>query len=398
MASLLILAVNPGSASRRYSLYRDNKLSVSFHFEFVDSNVICTLNYAGKEKVLTFKDQDLSHVSKYILPLLQRFNLLSRHESITAIGVRTVAPSCYFVTNRLVTNETIDELRKVKAKDPLHVSGVIGEIQELIKVFSGVPVVIISDSAFHSTKLPVAWHYGIDVDIADKVDIKRYGFHGVSVESVVGQLKRAGLLYKKAIVCHLGGGCSVTAVLNGKSLDNTMGYTPLEGVMMASRCGNIDISAALLLKKSLGLSDEKLEYFLDEQSGLGGVSGVSNDIRQLVDSEASGNKRAKLALDLFVYRLRQAIGQMAATLNGVDELVFTATIGERSSVIRSRIIDGLSYLNFRYDKTKNNETYEPATPVNIAGEISKPIIVICTDEEGEIARQTLKYYNFIKKS
>jgi acetate kinase len=161
--------------------------------------------------------------------------------------------------------------------------------------------------------------------------------------------------------------------------------------MMASRSGNIDISAALAIKRELKLSDDGIEEYLNRQSGLLGVSGSSNDIRQLLESEDNGDEKAKLALDMLVYRIQQSIGQMAASLGGADSLVFTGTVGERSSAVRGRILEKLGYLGFIYDHEINNQTFEPTDPVNVATNQGKPILVISTDEAAEIARRAERY-------
>jgi acetate kinase len=254
-----------------------------------------------------------------------------------------------------------------------------------------VPIVGVSDSKFHANKPNHSRYYGIDTELAEKYGIERYGFHGISVGSVINKLEDADILLPKTIVCHLGSGSSVTAVLNGKSIDNTMGYSPLEGLMMSTRSGSIDVSAAVVIKEKLDLTDIGLEQYLDKQAGLLGVSGSSDDIRQLVDREKNGDERAKLALDIFVYRIQQAIGQMAAGLDGASCLVFTGTVGERSHVIRKRVLEKLSYLGFEIDDKKNSETYEPEEVAKICSSPSKPILVISTDEAAEIARRIEKY-------
>ncbi len=179
----------------------------------------------------------------------------------------------------------------------------------------------------------------------------------------------------------------MTAVVDGQSADTTMGYSPLEGLMMASRSGSIDISAAIAIKKELNIDDIGLEKYLNKQGGLLGVSGSSNDIRQLISYEENGDQKAKLALKMFVYRIQQAIGQMSASMGGVDCLVFTATVGERSNVIRRRILENLGFLSFECDTNLNEQTYEPIDIVNIATESSRPIYVVSTNEVAEIAKR-----------
>jgi acetate kinase len=387
----LILVVNPGSTSRKYALFAGGDKLASVNFEFVDNKVFCKVSYADGQQSKDYDDADLSGVSRYVLPLLHEFKVINENDNIDVIGIRLVAPSKIFAKDELVTDEIELALEAVEQRAPLHVKTVMQEVKHLRDYLVGTPIVIISDSAFHASKPDYAWQYGIDLELAEKIDVKRYGYHGISVGSVVRYLDDHKILSPKTLVCHLGGGCSITALKNGKSIDNTMGYTPLEGVMMASRSGNIDVSAALAIKRELKLSDDDLEKYLNKQSGLLGVSGSSSDIRQLIASEEQGDDRARLALSLFVYRIQQAIGQMAASLGGADCLIFTATVGERSSIIRSRILEKLGYLGFVYDQDVNNNTFEPTEAANIAVVSSKPVFVISTDEAAEIARRAEQY-------
>jgi acetate kinase len=392
----LVLVVNPGSASRKYALFADGKNKAAINFEFVNGHVFGKVEYAGEKYEKNYDDADLSNVSRYILPLLHEYKIISEDNRLEAIGIRVVAPSKRFMQDELVTGDIESAFEAVQQKAPLHVTTVLAEIKHLENYFQSIPIITVSDSAFHATKPTWAWHYGIDVDLAEKFGILRYGYHGISVGSVIRRMQDANILQPKTIVCHIGGGSSLTAVSDGKSVDNTMGYTPLEGLMMASRSGTIDVSAALAIKRELNLSDDELEEYLNKKSGLSGVSGSSSDIRQLLASEQQGDERASLALKLFVYRIQQAVGQMAASLSGVDCIVFTATIGERSSVIRSRILDGLGYLGFAYDAQLNDQTFEPAEPVNLANGDSKPAWVIATDEAAEIAERAGQYVKNMK--
>jgi len=387
----LILVVNPGSSSRKYGLFINGKKSVTINFEFEDNKIIGKIEYAGEKHLTVYDDADLSAVSRYILPLLHEHKVICIDDTINTIGIRVVAPTMRFTYDELITDETITALEEVQQKAPLHVTTVLSEIKQIKTFFAGVSLVAISDTAFHTTKPEWAWNYGIDVEMAEKFGIKRYGYHGISVGSVVWHLKDNNTLLPKTIVCHVGSGSSVTAVENGKSVDTTMGYSPLEGLIMASRCGNIDVSAALAIKRELHLTDDGLEQYLNKQSGLLGVSGSSNDIRQLRVGEEQGDERAKLALKMFVYRIQQAVGQMVASMGGVDCIVFTATVTERSSVLRERILNDLEYLGFIYDPGLNTQIFEPSGIVNVGIPTSKPILVISTDESAEIARRAAQY-------
>ncbi len=387
----LTLVVNPGSASRKYAVFANGYEWANINFEFVDGKVFGKIEHAGQQYSKTYEDIDLSSVSGYVMPLLRERQVIDDTDEVKVIGIRIVAPGKRFMQDELITPEIEVIMRQTQLIVPLHITTELLEIKQLRQNFPGVPIISVSDSEFHATKYPWAWHYGIDVKLADKLDIRRYGYHGISVGSIVRDLDSKGILLPKTIICHLGSGSSVTAVLNGKSVDTTMGYTPLEGLVMASRSGNIDVSAALTIKRALRFNDEELEQYLNQNSGLLGISGSSNDIRQLIESEQNGDEMAALALKLFVYRIQQSIGQAAASLGGIDCLVLTATISERSSIIRSRILDNLEFLGFNYDHNINDQTFEPADAVNIASEYSKPIIIISTDEAAEIARRAENY-------
>ncbi len=387
----LTLVVNPGSASHKYALFDGEHKWASIHFEFVDGKVVGTIEHAGEQQSVEYEDNNLNGVSRYVLPLLRQYGVINDTDMVATIGIRVVAPGRRFMKDELVTSHTETALEAVQQRAPLHITTVLSELQQLETYFPGVPIVAISDSAFHASKPPWAWHYGIEVELAEKFDIQRYGYQGISVESVVRSLEKRDMLAPNTIICHLGSGCSVTAVKDGKSIDTTMGYSPMEGLVMSSRSGNIDVAAALAIKRELHLSDDELEQYLNKQSGLAGVSGSSGDIRQLVSSEQQGDARAQLALQLFVYRIQQSIGQMAASLGGVDCLVFTATISERSSIIRSRILESLGFLGFTYDSELNDRTFEPSEIVNLGVDSSKPILVVSTDEAAEIARRAEQY-------
>lgn len=388
VAESLILVVNPGSSSRKYALFVDGQKKAIVNFEFEDGKVTGKVEYDGNKYPIDCSDHDLKEVSKYILPSLHQYNVIKPEDSLSAIGVRVVAPSMRFLQDQLITDEVIANLESLQQKAPLHITTVLAEIKQIKEFFPETALIAISDTAFHSTKNECAWYYGIDTELAEKTGVKRYGYHGISVGSVVHYLSELGKLAPKTIICHLGSGSSLTAVCDGKSVDTTMGYSPLEGLMMATRSGTIDLSAALAIKHELGLSDDELEGYLNKKSGLIGVSGSSNDIRQLITSEESGDKKAKLALDLFVYKIQLLIGQMAASMDGVDEIVFTGTVGERSNIIRGRILSKLNYLGFVRDKSLDEAVFEPKTPARITTVDSKSALVVSTDEAAEIARRT----------
>jgi len=377
-----VLVVNPGSASRKYALFADSVERAQLHFEWSNDTILCTLTTTSQQHVKV-DVTSLENATAEVIPILRSYNILSENEHIKYIGLRIVAPGSYFLSDHRVDDELMKHLQQAKEHAPLHVKASLTELSYLQQYFPDSPIFAISDSAFHHTKPDHTWNYGISLELADKHDIKRFGYHGLSVESVVRQISPV----EKSIVCHLGSGASVTALLNGQSVDTTMGFSPLEGVIMSTRSGSIDLAAANILKKILQYDDLSLEKYLNEESGLKGLGG-SADIRELLLHEGEGDARAHLALETYVYTIQKSIGQMAAALNGVDALIFTGTVGERSSPIRKQIVRQLNYLGFMIDNTRNDTTDSHGI-LTIHDPSSKPIYVIPAHEEQEIAKRVL---------
>ncbi len=384
----LFLVTNPGSSSRKYALYRGDELVCSLHFEMEGKNVVCTIKNAdGSRKKLEDGFSKLTDTVKYVRDILDREGYIGDSVKLSAIIARVAATGDYFAEDHLVDEECLKRLDEGKKRAPLHVPVIAAEIEECVKTFAGTPVVTISDSHFHHTRDDVHKYYAIDRELADRAEIKRYGYHGLSMGSVSEYLKSTDILSEKMVVCHIGSGSSLTALLDGKSFDTTMGCTPLEGVMMATRCGDIDPAAALAIGRELQLEGEDLEQYLNKQCGLKGVSGASDDMREILSLRDDGDPRAKLAYEMYIYRIQRAIGQMAAALHGIDALVFTATIGERNAEIRRDIVAGLGYLGFQIDDTKNDDGLGDSRHALVSAADSKPIYVIQTDETGEMIRR-----------
>jgi acetate kinase len=392
----LILSADPGSASRKYALFNRKGIQVAqLHFEFENSRIICSVKSISGNFKEDVNAKNLEETPKLVEKILKKTNILNKAE-IKCIGLRVVAPTIYFLKDRLLDEKVTKKLQKLESKAPLHIRATLQEANCLKENFKNLPIVLISDSGFHTTKPDYARNYAIPIEDADKFEIKRYGYHGISVASIVRKLNEENILSDKLVVCHLGSGASVTAVKNGKSIDNTMGYSPLEGLIMSTRSGSIDIEATLAIKNKLEFNDRELENYLNKQCGLKGISGTSDDIRELIEQENNGNKRAQLALTMYVYRVRQAIAQMTAAMEGVDSLVFTGTVGERSSIMRNRITEGLLYLNFAIDKKLNDGVTNPEVVERISLRTrQKPIFVIPTDEQREIARRAYRYVHTV---
>jgi acetate kinase len=385
----LTLVTNPGSASRKYALYDGKICLAQLHFENIGKSTIrCTFSSNAENHVFDVTQKSLDAVVGLTIPLLEKYKILDSKKSIGSIGIRIVAPSSYFLKDRVIDAQVVDHLKAISERAPLHLKITLKEIKLLKLAFPRTKIIAVSDSAFHAQKPDYAWNYGIRLADADKLDIKRFGYHGLSVASIVDKLSHADKLPAKLLVCHLGGGVSVTAVKNGHSIDNTMGYTPLDGPVMATRSGSIDPTAVISLKAQLGLKDLEVEEYLNKASGLFGLSGLSGDIRELLEFEKA-NHHAELAIQTYIYSIQKYVGQMAAALNGCDALVFTGTIGVRSPVIRARIAKNFEYLDLFIDDKANKASRRESDILQTIhlDKKSKPIYVITTDESGQIAKQ-----------
>lgn len=390
MNDKLILITNPGSASRKYALYQGETCLATLHFEYVNDQPYCEIAIDGVKTPVDLTISDLSQAASECERILREHGVLKADQNIGVVAARVVAPSRDFQMDQIVTDEVIAKLEKVQDKAPLHTGVNLSEIKYFKEILpADVPVVAISDSSFHATKPIEAFRYAVDAELQDKLDIGRFGYHGISVSSIVEIMKRENILPEKLIVAHLGGGASVSAVVNGKGVDNSMGFSPNTGLMMATRSGDIDPSVVFVMKKALGLDDEQMEKYLNKQAGFLGLSGQSDDMRLVLEAERGGDERAIVANKTYRYMLAKTIGAMAAAMNGVDAIVFTATVGERGADVRQPICEMLTYLGFTIDADKNNNLDKHAPLANLAADGSKPIYMIKTDELREMARRTL---------
>lgn len=383
----MILVANPGSSSRKYALYdADLALKAQLHFEIADDALVCTLHGPDESHQIQLDFEKLSESASHVERLFKSSGVLGESETISSVGLRIVAPSSYFMQDHIITDEVVDKLQALYDFAPIHIDATLTELRHLKEQFSQMTIVGVSDSAFHATKPNYAWNYGIDIHDSDRLDIKRFGYHGLSVSASIDMLWGAGKLPPKVIICHLGSGSSVTGVYHGRSIDTTMGYTPLEGVVMATRSGSIDAGAVRALKRELSMDDEQLEGYLHTKGGLMGLAG-SNDIRELLDRETDGDHMAHLALTTLVHSYHKAIGSMMAALNGCDLLVFTGTVGERSAILRKRIVAHLEFHDFILDGNLNEQCTTPQklTAINQAAK-SRPIFVVPANESLEIAK------------
>ncbi len=388
MAVEKILAVNIGSASKKYSVFEGEDEIAKFHFETEDDGFVVNIEFEGFKEEMRISEDEYDAALNYLLKFLKDKKLINTEKEIIKIGVRIVAPGRYFKENKLINKDYLKNLEKVKIRAPLHIGPTLKEIKKLKKIFKNIKIFGISDSAFHKDLSELAKNYALSNDIAAKYGIYRYGYHGISAQSVLIKIKELlGCLPEKIIICHLGSGSSIHAIKNGRSFDTSMGFTPLEGLPMATRIGNIDAGAVIYLAKKTGV--EKLDSYFNTKCGLLGISDRTGDIRELLELERQGDSAAKLALELFIYNIKKYIGAYAAAMNGLDLLVFTATIGERSFIIRSRICQNLDFLGIKLDRVKNNNCISKDAIISAKNSKVK-IMVIRTNEMAIIFKEVAK--------
>ncbi len=311
---------------------------------------------------------------------------------ITAVGHRVVHGGEAFHEPALIDDDVERAIEAHVPLAPLHNPPNLLGIREARKALPGVPQVAVFDTAFHQTMPPVAFRYAVPGALYEQARLRRYGFHGTSHRYV--SERAAAMLGRKLqdvnlVTCHLGNGCSMAAVRGGRSVDTSMGLTPLEGLVMGTRSGDIDPAVAAYLERVQGLTLQQIDALLNKQSGLLGLSGLSNDMRALLAAEAQGNERAKLAIDVYCYRIRKYVGAYTAVLGEVQALVFTAGVGENSAPIRERVLTGLGPLGYRLDPERNRSAARRETDIATADSPSR-ILVVPTAEELVIARDTFQ--------
>lgn len=316
--------------------------------------------------------------------------VLNDLSEVSAVGHRVVHGGRYFTAPALVTSEVIARIEEEAHLAPLHNPPTLLGIREALRILPDIPHVAVFDTGFHATLPETARVYALPYRFYEENGVRRYGFHGISVASVAQKLDRllAGRLKEsKAIIAHLGNGASITALDRGRSVDTSMGLTPLEGLVMGTRPGDLDAGVVLFLIRDLGLSPDEVDRVLSEESGLLGLSGVSNDMRDVETDASKGDARCRLALDVYAYRVKKYIGAYAAAMGGLDALVFTAGVGENDPDMRAAICEGLQFLGIGLDTEVNAATRGVEGDIG-AAHAKVRVFVVPTDEEGLIARET----------
>ena len=400
-----ILVSNAGSSSLKYQLINMDDGQV------IAKGVCGRIGIGGEISHKTFdgrkfeSDCDFpTHTEAFqkVVELLvsKEYGVIQSMDEISAVGHRVVQGAEYFSESVLITPEVIDVIRKVSDLAPLHNPAHILAIQACEKVLDpSTPQVAVFDTAFHQTMPPKAFLYGVPYEYYEKYNIRKYGFHGTSHRFVSNRL--AALLGKdikdlKIITCHLGNGSSITAIDGGKSVDTTMGFTPLDGLLMGTRSGAVDPSVVTYIMEKENLTPAQMSDLLNKKSGYLGVSGVSSDDRDLKAAADKGNKRAQITREIQFYQIKKYIGSYAAAMGGVDAIVFTGGIGEHNAELRYNVCSDMEFMGIAIDAAKNEEMN--AKEAKVSAENSKvQVWVIPTNEELLIAQDTEKIVNGLNK-
>ena len=392
-----ILVINCGSSSLKFQLINAESEEVLAKglCERIGIDGRLTYQPAGGEKEISEKAMPThTEAIQFVIDALtnEKTGVVKSLSEIGAVGHRIVHGGEKFASSVVITEEVKKAVEECNDLAPLHNPANLIGVEACEKLMPGTPMVAVFDTAFHQTMPEKAYMYGLPYEYYEKYKVRRYGFHGTS-HSYVSK-KAAEVMGKaydevKTIVCHLGNGASVSAVLNGKSVDTSMGLTPLEGLVMGTRSGDIDPTIMEFIAQKENLDIEGIMNVLNKKSGVFGLSGeISSDFRDLTGAMAEGDKKAKIALEVFAYRVAKYIGAYAAAMNGVDDIVFTAGIGENVSYVREQVCSYLGYLGVELDPDANEKFRGEQ------GEITKPgckvrVFVIPTNEELAIARETL---------
>ncbi len=395
-----ILVLNCGSSSIKYQL-----INMANNAELLAKGLLERVGLKdselkhqpkGKEAYMLIQDVDdhETGINLILKALLDpNHGVIESVEDIFAVGHRVAHGGENFSASALITDEVKKNIEEVIELAPLHNPANLNGIISMEKLLPKVPQVAVFDTAFHQTIPPHAYMYGLPYELYEKDKIRRYGFHGTSHKYVFEKACDSLFMRKdhvKAITCHLGNGASITAIKNGKSVDTSMGLTPVEGLIMGTRSGDLDLGALLYIMKKKDMSVEQANNLINKKSGMLGVSGVSYDMRDIENAAWNdGHKRAQLALDMYMYRIKKYIGSYAAAMGGVDLIVFTGGVGENGPETREIICKGLEFLGVTFDVEKNTGLRGKLELIS-KHESKVKVMVVPTNEELVIAHDTLK--------
>ena len=391
-----VLVLNCGSSSIKYKLYNmDNEAVLAQggveRIGLDNAFIKVKLTNGEKKQIMADLPTHKEGVSLVFKCLLDpEFGAIKDLKEIDAVGHRIVQGGDKYNKSVIVDKQVEQDIDELCDLAPVHNAGHLKGIRAVDALMPTTPQVCVFDNAFHSTMPDYAYLYAIPYELYEKYHIRRYGFHGTShryVSQRVCEILGLDVNNSRIITCHIGNGASVAAVLNGKVIDTSMGLTPLAGLMMGSRCGDIDASAVTYLMDKLGKKPQEMADYLNKQSGVLGITGISSDMRDVENAAQEGNKRAKLALEMYDYRIKKYIGAYAAALGGVDAIVFTAGVGENQTGTREQACAGLEFLGIKIDKAKNATIHGEEAIISTSDSKVK-VVVVPTDEEIVIARDT----------
>ncbi|MBE6047469.1 MAG: acetate kinase [Clostridium sp.] len=390
-----ILVINCGSSSLKYQLIdmeKENTMAQGLveRIGLTGSSIAQKVN--GNKHKIEVDMKDHKEAMKQVLDLLVdgEYGVIKSLDEISAVGHRVVHGGERYLKSVVVDDKVMEDLKECVKLAPLHNGPNRIGIEACKALMPNVPMVLVFDTAFHSTMPEKAFLYALPYELYEKNHIRKYGFHGTShkyVSRKIAEVLGKNVEDLKIISCHIGNGASITAIKDGKSIDTTMGFTPLDGLVMGTRCGSIDPSIVTHLITDLGYTAEEVNEIMNKKSGVYGITNISSDLRDIKEAAYEhGDKRAQLALDIYAYKIKLQIGAYAAAMNGVDCILFTAGIGENSWQTRIDILEGLEYMGVKLDRERNNVMGELA---EISTDDSKvKVYVVPTNEELMIAKET----------
>ncbi|MEQ6377807.1 acetate kinase [Bacillaceae bacterium S4-13-58] len=399
-----ILAINAGSSSLKFQLIEmpeETVITKGLVERIGLPDSIFTIEFNGEKDKIVKDLKDHGDAVKVLVSKLTSSGIIQSLDEIEGIGHRVVHGGEKFSDSVLLTDEVIKEIEDVSDLAPLHNPANLVGIQAFKEVLPNVPAVAVFDTAFHQTMPEQSYLYSLPYEYYKKYGIRKYGFHGTShkyVSQRAAELLGRPIEQLRIISCHLGNGASIAAIEGGKSIDTSMGFTPLAGVTMGTRSGNIDPALIPYIMERTGKSAQEVMDVLNKESGMLALSGFSSDLRDIEQEASKGTERAELALEVFASRIHKYIGSYAARMHGVDAIIFTAGVGENSTVIRERVLRGLEFMGVYWDPALNEirgkEVFVnyPHSPVKV--------IVIPTNEEVMIARDTVRIFqnNYVNQA
>ena len=395
-----ILVLNSGSSSVKYQMFDPEKkqlLAKGVVERIGMAGAMLTHLPHGKEEIrLSGEILDHKVAIEYVLSILLSKNhgVIKEKSEIAAVGHRVVHGGESFSESQLITSDVIKEIARCMDYAPLHNPPNLKGIRATQALLPDAPQVAVFDTAFHQTMPDHAYMYGLPYVLYKRHGIRRYGFHGTShlfVSERLAELTNKPLAEQKVVTCHLGNGCSVAAIREGKSIDTSMGFTPLEGLLMGTRSGDLDPAIVLHIMNKEELTMHEANTMLNKHSGIQGLSGISSDMRE-IEEEFDENNRARLAFNVFCYRIKKYIGAYAAAMGGLDAVVFTGGIGENSSKVRSCVLEELRFLGIEVDNNRNSDSVKGEREIS-SKESKSRIFVIPTNEELVIAIDTMRIVN-----